>query len=401
MNRRRVLHVGTSVIGGLAARRYARGAQDVKITRITSATVVGERPWMIGKNARLDDHGQTSQRDLVRIFTDSGHEAMGVARDADEVAQAMIGKNPLAFYDEKVGIVDAEGVQDVRRIELPLWDLIGKVLGKPLHQLWGGRGGTRVPAYDGSIYFADILHPDQGVARIEWEIDQSMQRGHRGFKLKVGRGHKWMPPEEGFRRDVEVINAVRRVAGPKCKIGIDANNGYDLAGAKRLLGEVGDRDIVFAEEMFPEQVDQCLEFKQFLRDQGLKTLLADGESATDRAHFIPYLEAKAFDVVQADMGRLGPTEWFRLARLAEQHGVLCAPHNWGWQFGYIVILHFGAAIPNFLMAETDPVVFDAYDTSALKFAEGIYTLPDLPGYGVGVNEDVYTQKYAAEETVWE
>jgi L-alanine-DL-glutamate epimerase-like enolase superfamily enzyme len=258
-----------------------------------------------------------------------------------------------------------------------------------------------VPAYDGSIYFADILHPDQGVARIEWEIEQSMGRGHRAFKLKIGRGHKWMPPEEGFRRDVEVIKTVRRVAGPGCKIGIDANNGYDLAGTKRLFGEVGDQDILFAEEMFPEQVEQDLELKQFLRDDDLKTLVADGESARDHEHFIPYLRAKALDVVQADMGRLGPTEWLRLARLAEEHGVLCAPHNWGWQFGYVVILQFGAAIPNFLAAETDPIVFDVYDTSALQFAEGVYTLPDLPGYGVGVNEDVYKQAYAAEETVWE
>ncbi len=153
--------------------------------------------------------------------------------------------------------------------------------------------------------------------------------------------------------------------------------------------------------MFPEQVDECLEFKQFLRDSGLKTLLADGESARDHEHFIPYLGAKAFDVVQADMGRLGPTEWFRLARLAEQHEARCAPHNWGWQFGYIVILHLGAAIPNLLACEIDPIVFDVYDTSALKFADGIYTLPDLPGYGVGVNEDVYKREYAAEETVWE
>jgi L-alanine-DL-glutamate epimerase-like enolase superfamily enzyme len=401
MNRRTFLQASASVLGGLAARACAQGARDVRITRITSATVTGRRPWKIGKNARLDDHGQTSTRNLMRIFTDSGHEGIGVARDAGDVPKAMIGRDPLAFYDETVGIVDADGVANVRRIELPLWDLIAKLLGKPLYQLWGGRGSTRVPAYDGSIYFADILHPDQGVARIEWEIEQSMKRGHRAFKLKVGRGHKWMPPEEGFRRDVEVIKAVRRVAGPECKIGIDANNGYDLAGAKRLLGEVSDQDILFAEEMFPEQVEQCLEFKRFLRDRGLKTLVADGESAGDHRHFIPYLEARAFDVVQADMGRLGPTEWFRLARLAEQHGALCAPHNWGWQFGYIVILHLGAAIPNFFMAETDPIVFDVYDTSALRFAQGIYTLPDLPGYAVTVNEEVYRRDYAAAETVWE
>ncbi len=371
------------------------------ITKVTCATITGTRPFKIGKNARRGDHGQVCREQLTRIFTNTGHMGFGTASPTPQLARALLGKNPLAFYDSAVGIVDAQGVVGVRQVELPLWDLIGKILGKPLYKLWGARGKNPVPAYDGSIYFADLLHPDQGVARIQWEVEQSLARGHRAVKVKVGRGFKWMPPEEGFRRDVEVIKAVRRTAGAKCKIAIDANNGYDLAGAKRLLEEVGEEDIFFAEEMFPEDVAQCLEFKQFLRNAGLATLVADGEGTPNHRPLVPFIEARALDVVQADMGRLRPTEWFVLARFAERYNVLCAPHNWGRQFCSFVILHFGAAIPNFLIAEIDPVQFEVYDTSALRFSEGQFTLPELPGFGVRLNEEVYQRKYAARETVYQ
>ena len=52
--------------------------------------------------------------------------------------------------------------------------------------------------------------------------------GHRGFKLKIGRGHKWMDRAAGDTRDVEVLEIVRRHAGHEVLLAVDANDGYDL-----------------------------------------------------------------------------------------------------------------------------------------------------------------------------
>ncbi|MHC4146031.1 MAG: enolase C-terminal domain-like protein [Planctomycetota bacterium] len=88
-----------------------------------------------------------------------------------------------------------------------------------------------------------------------------MKLGHRAFKVKIGRGHKWMPWDAGYARDKEVLEVIRRHAGPEVIIGVDSNNGYTLEKAKQLLLDMPDYKFAFMEEMFPETVEQCLEFK--------------------------------------------------------------------------------------------------------------------------------------------
>ncbi len=71
---------------------------------------------------------------------------------------------------------------------MPLWDLIGKLLKSPVYDLLGGAGPERVPVYDGSIYFADLLpqYAANWQDRIRDEIDMGLAIGHRAFKIKSG-----------------------------------------------------------------------------------------------------------------------------------------------------------------------------------------------------------------------
>ncbi len=379
---------------------------DLRITKITEVDIVGDRPKMIGKNAVRDDHGQRCREHLVRLYTNDGHHGFGVGRPKEDTLRALVGKNPFDFFEPAVGIRDAAGTSGVKEVEFALWDLIGRVLEKPVYQLIADPGsaaapGTPVRAYDGSLYFADILYPEKGVARIEEEAAESVRLGFRAIKAKIGRGNKWMDPEEGFARDVAVLKAVRRVIGRDALLLIDANNGYDRAGAMRLLDAVGDVDIYFAEEMFPEDVPECLEFKRFMRERGWRTKLADGEGLRTAEDFRPYLETEAFDVVQGDMRRFGFTEYKRLSRLAAEHNAVCAPHNWGSQFGAFAGVQLAGGIPNFLFVEVDPVVFDVYVMDALQFKDGAFLLPDAPGLGVQLDEAVYQQKYEPKQSVYE
>jgi L-alanine-DL-glutamate epimerase-like enolase superfamily enzyme len=70
-----------------------------------------------------------------------------------------------------------------------------------------------------------------------------------------------MPWDAGYARDKEVLEVIRRHAGPEVIIGVDSNNGYTLEKAKQLLLDMPDYKFAFMEEMFPETVEQCLEFK--------------------------------------------------------------------------------------------------------------------------------------------
>ena len=193
--------------------------------------------------------------------------------------------------------------------------MIGKALTVPAWKLLGGRGPEWVPVYDGSIYFNDLLPEFQarGVARLVEEVEMGLTAGHRAFKIKVGRGFKWMDAQDGFRRDVDVVQAIRKRVGKDVRLMVDANNGYDLANTLRWLDAVDD-ELFFVEEMFPEVVEQDLKLKDYLRRKGWTTQVADGESAREVGHFDQYIAQRALDVLQPDIRALGLTRQWELSR---------------------------------------------------------------------------------------
>ena len=360
---------------------------DVRITRIVGFQVTSQRSKVAGKNSRLDVHGDTARDRMARVYTNTGIEGLGNCRMKKSDAAKLLGKNPFDFYNE-----------DKRKMTgpigpgtMPLWDLAGKLLKRPVYELLGGAGPKRVGVYDGSIYFADLLpqYADNWQDRFREEIDMGLKLGHRAFKIKLGRGAKWMPRAAGDARDAEVVRVIRAHAGKDVLLGIDANNGYDLAGTLRLFDKIGQHNIAFAEEMFPEVVEDCLAFKAFLKARGHKTLIADGETQSTLEVFKPFIEHKAIDVYQADMNRFGFEGILTEAAWAKPLGLLVAPHNWGSLVGFYMQLHVGRAITNFYRAEHDPLTNNVLIADGYSIKNGTASVPDKPGCGLTINEDKF------------
>lgn len=363
---------------------------DVRITRIVGFDLVSRRPKFVGKNSRLGDHGDTATDRMVRLFTNTGLEGLGYCAAEESSLARMLGADPFTLFREpnRPNVI-GEGT-------MPLWDLAGKALGRPVYELLGDRGPERVPAYDGSIYFADLIPEHAGAwkDRFRYEMDLGRERGHTAFKVKIGRGAKWMPAEQGFERDKAVLGVIRDCAGPNAVIGVDANNGYDLARTKRLLTEMPDLNLAFVEEMFPEDIAQDLELKAFLREQRLGALVCDGETQDSLEPLRPLMDVGAVDVYQADMRRFGIEGILTEAAWAEEAGLKVAPHNWGSLVGYLMILHIGRAIPNFYMAEHDPLDTDLLIADGYGLEDGLAIVPDAPGFGLALDET----RFAAEVT---
>ena len=193
------------------------------------------------------------------------------------------------------------------------------------------------------------------------------------------------------------MRAIRKLVGPEVRLMVDANNAFDLDGTIRWLDAVDD-DLFFVEEMFPERVEDDLKLKEYLKSKGRKTLVADGESAREVGHFDPYLKAGALDVLQADIRAFGLTLLWELSRRAAAagHSALLAPHNWGSFLGVYMMVVLGRGIPNFLMAEQDTSSSDLFDTSAFVKKEGRMKVPDTPGCGLVLREDVFEARYRKE-----
>jgi len=373
--------------------RAADPSHDVRVTRAVGFDLPLRRSKVAGRNARLDVHGDRSNDRMVRLYTNSGVQAVGNCRADEKAVGELIGKDPFAFYrrDERkmIGPLGAG--------TMPLWDLLGKLVKKPVHELLGGGGAERVPVYDGSIYFADLLpqYASRWQDRFREEIDMGLKIGHRAFKIKIGRGSKWMKREEGDVRDVQVVKLIRQHAGKDIILCVDANNGYDLAGAKRFLEKVGGENLAFVEEMFPETVEECLELKKFIKDNGWATLLADGETQGNLDVFKPFLKAKAIDVYQADMNRFGFEGILTEAAWAKEVGAIVAPHNWGSLVGYYMQLHVGRAVSNLYRAEHDPLSTDVLVADGYDRTDGTSSVSVAPGFGLSIEET----KFAGEVKV--
>ena len=379
-----------AAVGGAALlARMARAESlpaDLKITRVISFDLRTQRSKIAGKNSQLGVHGDTSGDRMVRLYANLGVEGLGNCRASKETLAGLLGKNPFQGLDLSSRQMHGLGSQT-----MPLWDLAGKLLKKPVHALLGSQGPAQVPVYDGSIYFADLLpqYSARWKDRFKEEIDAGLHAGHRAFKIKIGRGSKWMDRAAGDARDVEVVEVIRRHAGNDVLLGVDANNGYDLEGAKRFLERAGGLGLAWIEEPFPEQVQQCLELKRFMAQHGWKTLLADGETQGTLDVFRPFIEAKAIDVLQADMNAFGIEGILREAAMARPQGLLVGPHNWGSLVGFYLQLHVGRAVHNFYRAEHDPLTSEILIAEGYKIDGGRCSVPDAPGFGLAVREEPF------------
>lgn len=397
MNRRQFLH--TPLVPLFLPRQDDLDAlKKVTITKITGFRHDCPRPRVAGKNAQKDVHGKFTSEEVLWIATDSEIDGIGVGSAHPELARGLIGHTLDEYWKRGIGVVSPLGSADHA-----LYDLIGKALDRPTWKVLGGFGPEWVPVYDGSVYFNDLLPEFQsrGVAHLLQGVEASLKAGHRAFKIKIGRGAKWMEPKAGFARDIEVVRAVRKLVGKDVRLMVDANNAFDLESAEEWLDAVGE-ELYFVEELFPEQIDRNLLLKKYLKEKGRTTLVADGESADDIDDFTGLINHDALDVLQPDIRVFGLTRQCVLARKMAPHpGLKLAPHNWGSFLGLYMQLVLARGIPNFLIADQDPSSSDLFDTSAFLFAEGKMRVPDVPGCGLVIREDVYEKKYAARAWVVE
>ena len=168
---------------------------DIKITGVVGFTHTTYRKKFIGRNAKKDVHGAQATEPVIRIFTDHELDGVGFGRAAPAQARQLIGKSIAEIWDSNGGPCSALG-----RADHALYDLVGKALGRSIWSLMGGRGPAWVPVYDTTLYFSDLLpeHARQGAARLLQEFEEGLMQGFTAFKVKVGRGARWMDAESGL-----------------------------------------------------------------------------------------------------------------------------------------------------------------------------------------------------------
>ena len=313
----------------------------------------------------LDDGiADGSQDDLViRVHTDEGIVGIGEVDSAPEAVHALVtapGSHAIAnsFHNLLVGEDPADverlwqkmyrGMNYIGRrgialhalsgIDIALWDIKGKVAGKPISELLGGAIRDKVRAY------ASMLMPDtteETAARVAALRDE-------GFTaVKLG----WGPLGKDPAHDVRLAAAAKEAAGVG-DILIDAGLGY-VADAKTAIGvarELEQLGVYWLEEPFePDEYEAYAELAD-----AVDIRVAAGEQDTTVWGFRELIERGHVDLVQPDVTRCGGiTELMRIAAFARERGVETVPHAWKSGIIKAASLHVNAALPEVNVKSSD------------------------------------------------
>jgi len=223
---------------------------------------------------------------------------------------------------------------------------------------------------------------------IAQEARDGYAQGHRAFKLKVGRGARHLPLDEGTRRDIAVVRAVREAVGPAPPLLLDANNGYNLNLTKHVLAKTAECGVFWMEEAFHEDPVLYRDLKAWLAQRGLPILIADGEGQASPT-LLDWAREGLVDVIQYDIFGYGFTRWLHLGRQLDEWGVRSAPHHYGGHYGNYAACHLAGAIRHFTYVEWDEATTPGLDASGYSIRDGSVCVPDTPGFGLGLDEAIF------------
>lgn len=348
------------------------------VRSVDFATITTRYPRTVGRNARLGSHGSGGDSDIVILRTDTGKVGWGLV-DGPVPADFVIGQSVSDLFDPGSGVRrDA-----LRGLDFALHDLAGQILDLPVHALLGGQGSTTIPCYDGAIYFAD-LDPDDdphGLSAVLADCAADDAAGYRAFKLKIGRGNRWMERAAGDARDIEVTRAVRE-AYPEHRILVDANDGYDCDGFLEYLRAVADCNLYWVEEPFLDDAADLARLRSHLTEAGSATLIAEGESDPELESLLKIAGRGDIDVLLMDVVSFGLTSWRAVMPRIAALGVRASPHAWGLPLKTLYAAQLAAGLGSVDTVEGVPGETVGVDTGGYVWRDGELTVPDRPGFGL-------------------
>ena len=348
---------------------------------IQNMRVRNRYPRLYGKNSRLPEHAYGHDIHIVEITTNQGARGWGLGRCEQSLIEELKGTPISEIFSEDTGIIDDKYYQ----LDLALHDLAGKILNKPVSKILNPNADDSVNCYDGAIYMNDIS-PDRFPGGFDAVVNDCKYDyevlGYTGFKVKVGRGGKWMPHDEGLKRDIDIIHAIRKEF-PDSEILIDANDMFSLQDTIDFMEAVKEVGIYWVEEPFIENVDDFKVLREYLTKNSPQTLIADGESNWNIELLLKLAEEKLIDVFLMDTHGYGFTKWRKMIKKVKELGIYASPHNWGEKLKTHYSAHLAAAFPEQIKTiegvpdTTEGINFDEY---VLK--EGKLYIPEKSGFGM-------------------
>ena len=241
-------------------------------------------------------------------------------------------------------------------IEIALWDIIGKAVGKPVYELLGGRVHEKLRSYT-------YIYPDVAKGQtdaIYWNAEASAERaahyvglGFTAIKFDPAapysasiraspRSNPWSSAQNSAGSSARrwaprpIFCSARMASSPP-------------AGAIRFAKHIEPYDPLWFEEPTPPEKPE----EMALVARGTSIPIATGERLTTKYEFARVLECRAASILQMALGRVGGImEAKKIAGMAETYYAQIAPHLYAGPVEGAANIHFATSLPNFLILES-------------------------------------------------
>ena len=387
------------------------GPSDLKITDLRVAIL---------KNPRIP---------VIRLDTNQGISGWGEVRDGGSPTYALflksrlLGKNPCnveqLFRQIKQFGGHARAGGGVSGVEMALWDLAGKAYSVPVYQLLGGKYRDEIRLYADTTQSKDpaefgrrmkarkemgytFLKMDFGVGLIK-DVPGALVNSHlldEESRVRANTAGRYNLTEHPFTRIqitdkglallCEYVEAVREAIGYEIPLASDHYGHIGVNSCIRLGHAVEKYNLAWLEDMVPwYYTDMWKEITM-----AINTPTLTGEDIYLKEEFIRLIDARAVDMVHPDLATAGGImETKKIGDYAEEHGVAMAMHFAGSPISFMANVHCAAATRNFVALEHHSVdvpwwedLVDGIPKPIVR--EGFVQVPDSPGLGVTLNEEV-------------
>ena len=268
-------------------------------------------------------------------------------------------------------------------IDSALWDLKGKIAGKPVCQLLAKEPLSKIRLYASSGCRYDWRY------RPEQLIDEALEYIVAGFSaMKFRIGTEWTWDSVTVDRFLGLVRELAQTVDGRMELMLDGNQRLTIDQALIIAKELDRLGFKWFEEPIPQtDIDGYAHI-----NASVDMPISGGEQFTTIEQFRPYLEKKAYAIVQPDAGICGISAVMQIAEVADRYGVSTCPHNWHNGLMTMANAHAVAALQTPKVLELcmiqGPLQWQILQSKPALSDGWLSIAPDKSGLGVDINTDL-------------
>jgi L-alanine-DL-glutamate epimerase-like enolase superfamily enzyme len=359
---------------------YIPGKTGLKITGLKTYILPRALYVKIETNAGVTGWGECSpnNRHMVQALIETDFRRIIMERDPFNVEQNW---DQLFWQRHDLGPSGAL-TYAIAGIDLALWDIMGKLLNRPVYKLIGGSYRKEFPTYCGIPLRSGGISVEEAIERALKVVDL----GFKTVKLRMQiREYNLNPINDPT---IPYYIAIRKALPDDVDLFVDPNEGYTASRAIAVGKELQAMGMKYYESPCPNEIHQ--DTAEVVRALDIPVLA--GEKCYNRWMIRDLILQANPDVIQPDIIKAGGiTEMKKMAALGQTFFKTMAPHNTKPTLGTAAALHAMASISNFgpFIEFVEPYLYEPIMSAVennLEFRDGNLILPEGPGLGMVVNE---------------